>query len=173
MGREVRRVPSDWEHPKYTKDNAIRESWIGEYKPLYDQDYESAAEEWTVNFNMWQEGKHPSQPCEYCRYYWEYDSPPDEEAYRDRKWTEEDATHFQAYETVSEGTPVTPAFATREALVDYLITYGDFWDQKRGAGGWKREAAERFVDAEFAPSLMVMRSSEGTVIKEPRDGPLD
>lgn len=33
------------------------------------------------------------------------------------------------YETVSEGTPVTPIFKTAEELVDHLATVGQDWDQ--------------------------------------------
>ena len=69
------------------------------------------------------------------------------------------------YETVSEGTPVTPPFATKEELVEYLIEHGDFWDQKRRKEGntimpcdpWTREQAETFVnDTEWAPSGMII-----------------
>jgi hypothetical protein len=77
-------------------------------------------------------------------------------------------TWFQVYETVSEGTPVTPPFATKEELVDYLVANGDFWDQHRGDGGWSRENAEAFVGAGFAMSLVV-NTATGT-IKAPRDG---
>ena len=173
MGREVRRVPGDWEHPRYTKDDSPYRDRIGEHRPLYDDDYESVSEKWMADFNLWRAGEHPSQPCGYCKYFWEYDSPPDEESYRSRKWTEDEATHFQAYETVSEGTPVSPAFASKKELVDYLVANGDFWDQRRGTGGWSRKAAEQFVENESAPSLMVMQTPEGAVIREPRDGPLD
>lgn len=55
--------------------------------------------------------------------------PPEREYYR--SWKDEDATWFQVWETVSEGTPVTPPFATKEELIDYLVANGDFWDQKR------------------------------------------
>lgn len=40
-------------------------------------------------------------------------------------WKPEDATWLQVWETVSEGTPVTPPFATRQELVDYLVQHGD------------------------------------------------
>jgi hypothetical protein len=35
---------------------------------------------------------------------------------------DKEATWFQAWETVTEGTPVTPPFATTDELVDYLAT---------------------------------------------------
>ena len=72
---------------------------------------------------------------------------------------------WQVWETVSEGSPITPVFPTKEGLIDHLIEHGDLWDQKRGAGGWKRENAESFVDAEWAPSLI---GSPGQ-LRAPRD----
>src|SRR5271156_6251442 len=107
MGREIRKVPKDWQHPRWTADNTIRSNLIGKFQPLFDGDYDTVAQEWIANFALWQAGKHPHQE-DY--YFWEYDSPPDRESYRERKWTEAEATHFVVYETVSEGTPVTPAF---------------------------------------------------------------
>jgi hypothetical protein len=63
---------------------------------------------------------------------------------------------WQVWETVSEGSPITPVMSTREALIDYLVQNGDLWDQKGHEGGWKRDAAERFVAAEWAPSGMTV-----------------
>ena len=73
-------------------------------------------------------------------------------------------TWWQVYETVSEGTPVTPPFETREELVEYLVANGDFWDQKRRTEGrssmpcepWPRKQAESFVfGSGWSPSLVV------------------
>lgn len=44
------------------------------------------------------------------------------------------------YETVSEGTPITPVFETKEGLVDHLATVGTWWGEP-----WRREAAETLV----------------------------
>lgn len=80
-----------------------------------------------------------------------------------------DATWFQMYETVSEGTPVSPPFPSLDALEDYLVNHGDFWDQRRGSGGWRREAAKSFCADGFACSMIVQITNKGTVILEPRD----
>lgn len=170
MGREIRRVPPNWEHPKYTADNALRPESIGEYRPLFDNDYETAAEEWIRNLDLWRHGSHPDQPCPHSRYFWEWENPPDEDMYRARRWLAEEAAHYQVYETVSEGTPVTPAFATKEALINYLVEKGDTWGQGRTLGGWTREVAETFVRVEFAPSLIMVRSAKGMKLYQPRDG---
>lgn len=110
-------------------------------------------------------GKHPDQ-ADYP--YWEYEgAPPDPEYYRPI-FAEGEATWYQVYETVSEGTPVTPPFATKQELIDYLVEYGDFWDQHRGEGGWPREAAKRFAEEEWAVSMMA-KIVDGTVkVKRPR-----
>lgn len=74
---------------------------------------------------------------------------------------------WQVWETVSEGSPVTPVFQSAEALVDYLVEHGD--DPKR-VSGWKRENAEKFVNAGWAPSLIVIKDKDGGRIITPRDG---
>lgn len=154
MGREIRRVPPNWEQPKNER---------GHLQPMFDQTFSAAAEEWKARL-----AKHvPSEND--GREYWEWDgNPPDREYYR--PWEDEDATWFQVWETVSEGTPVTPPFATKIELVDYLVANGDAWDQSRGNGGWGRKAAERFVNAGWAPSMVVFNSGTDVTIKTPRDG---
>jgi hypothetical protein len=162
MGREIRRVPADWRHPMEVRNG--REG----YRPLFDQDYQSAALEWIANFDAWRSGTHENcaKHAKDYPFYWEWNGgPPDKESYRDRAWTEEEATHFQIYETVSEGTPVSPVFATKEEMIEYLVQHGDFWDKQRGNGGWSREAATAFVNAGSACSMMVNNG----VISEPRD----
>jgi hypothetical protein len=172
MGREIRRVVPGWEHPTMPCPHS---PWLGGcdhakrnggrcYHPQYDNDYSTACEEWYAGINDF-------KPTEYARWYHEdAGSPPEEEYYRSEKWTPEQATYYQIYETVSEGTPVTPPFATKAELVDYLVAHGDFWDQLRGKSGWSRGAAERFVESEWAPSMVATVNATGAEIKEPRDG---
>lgn len=150
MGREIRRVPADWEHPRYTADNCTDRRQIGQYMPLYDNDYESAAREWIAGFDEHRAGKGNEWAVRECAYYWEYCKPPTAERYRTRKWAPEEATYYQMYQTVNEGTPMTPPMPTLEALVDYLVNVGDEWD-----GKWTRAAAERFAKDQWAPSLMI------------------
>lgn len=166
MGREIRRVPPNWEHPRYTADDARDRRNIGEYKSLYDEDYETAAQEWLKNFDLWRAGAHPSQSGKYAsdsKYYWEWDTPPNEEYYRPKFTTE--PTWYQAYETVSEGSPVTPPFATQAELIDYLVNVGEMagtqYQRKLS-----RPAAEKFVSGGWAPSMIVERGPSGVTIKE-------
>jgi hypothetical protein len=113
-------------------------------------------------FDLWRAGKHESQPSKWSRYFWEHDSPPNEECHRTRKWTDAEATHYQVYETVSEGTPITPPMPSKEALAEWLSTNKDFW----GKGPLTRSQAEAFVKDEYAPSLMVSNGPGGFKIAE-------
>lgn len=157
MGREVRQVPPNWDHPRDAR---------GEYKSMYNQTFEQAAAEWKAGFSVWEAG---DRPAEYAAdEYWEYagDPPSDREDYR--PWSDEEATWFQLWETVSEGSPVSPPFATKEDLANYLAKNGDFWDQHRGAGGWGHRRAAAFMEDEWAPSMMV----SGGQMYESKDIPL-
>jgi hypothetical protein len=55
--------------------------------------------------------------------------PPDPAYYR--PWKDDEATWYQVWETESEGTPISPPFATREELVEYLVNNGGFSQVKR------------------------------------------
>ena len=156
MGREIRLVPPNWEHPSDDRGNPIR---------IHDTTFEEAAAEWKAGFVAWEAGTHwdfehanRNEPCE----FWEWDGdPPSREHYRPA-FTEE-PTWYQMYETVSEGTPVTPPFATKEELIDYLCTYGDYGYQHHEFGSIpSRKAATAFVEAGSAVT-MVSYDSDGVV----------
>lgn len=55
---------------------------------------------------------------------------------------------YQLWETVSEGSPISPVFPTRELFIEWLITDGG------RDGRLSRAAAEKFVEAEWAPSMV-------------------
>lgn len=146
MGREIRRVPPGWEHPRDD---------TGRYKPLHDELYKVAAEDWMLEVISWADGSHPDlqkDPELGARYFfWDWHGgPPDEEYYRP-DFTEK-PTHFQVYETVSEGTPTSPVFATTDEIVAWLV-----------GEGHSRAAAEGFVKAKWCPS-MVMGPRIGVVM---------
>lgn len=150
MGREVRMVPPNWDHPMVNRPNGE----IG-YQPMLSSRFEDAVAEWKAEFAKWEAGERP-EGYGYLE-FWEYwGMPPDRRKYR--PWANEEATWYQVWETVSEGTPVTPPFATREELIVYLVANGDFWDQLRrkersrgipqimSCEPWSRETAENFVN---------------------------
>lgn len=153
MGREIRKVPANWNHPKYTEHDAPHPSRIGNYRGLLEN-YQRALDDFAKSIQE----KGLSEAIE-----WHCGGPLKDD-YVD--FEGQTADWFQVYETVSKGTPVTPPFATEDELVDYLATYGDFWDQSRGDGPWRRENAERFVKGHgFAPSLII----ENSEVKGPKD----
>lgn len=167
MGREIRQVPSNWQHP-------MSEEYPDRKQPMYDQSYDEARAEWVEGLRAWNAGEdkrreeYKNDDGSYMDYWIWYGQPPEREYYR--PWKDDEATWFQLWETVSEGTPVTPPFATKQELADYLAANGDEWDQKRcldphscrlfgltlGKPGWGKEKAERFVfGSGWAPSMVV------------------
>ncbi len=125
MGRELRRVPPNWEHPKWTKDETNDTRLIGTDRPCIDDDFETNSKEWRTNALLWFSGKHPDQEDDIQ--FWEWEYPPERKFYRPA--FKEEPTWYQLYETVSEGSPVSPPFATIEELATYLTENGDFWYQ--------------------------------------------
>lgn len=125
MGREIRMVPKDWEHPKNEN---------GSYIPLYDGSFKDCDEEWMAEWEKWKEGL--------CRSYraeerWEpideankkmlfsdYSGRrPNQEDYMP-EWKDEEKTHLQMYETCSEGSPISPVMETPEELARWLADTG-------------------------------------------------
>jgi hypothetical protein len=161
MGRELRMVPPNWSHPIVTRRNG-REG----YQPMHKGSFDEASAEWKSEFLKWESGERP----DYCTgdsramEYWEWAGGPPKDREFYCPWKPEDATWFQVWETVSEGTPVTPPFATKQELIEYLVENGDFWDQSRRKQGnsvmscepWSRRAAENFVNGPgYAPSFVL------------------
>lgn len=161
MGREIRRVPADWEHPTAKRTWQNRESRL---QPLFDQPFVVAAREWMDAAIAWDNGTDPD--CAEHKathpFYWQWSGNTPNPAYYRPDWPEASRTHYQVYETVSEGTPVTPHFATEAELVDYLVEHGDESDQKRmtegrqWSAGWDRKIAESFVKRAWAPSMIII-----------------
>lgn len=138
MGREIRRVPLGWEHPRDER---------GNYVPMFDEDFESVANEWVVNFRLWENGTHKDlikypEYKETYPYYWQYDSPPTEEEYRPKFETE--PICYQVYEDVSEGTPVSPVFKTQSDMKNWLIKQGH-----------SEKAATDFIELGFCFSMVI------------------
>lgn len=161
-------VAPNWEHPQKEKYNYRFQINEMVYQPMFDRSFSDAIDEWMAEYALWKQGNHPDQlsgAAKECNDFTEWHGNPPQSQYYRPNWKPEEMTWFQVYETVSEGTPVTPPFATREELVEYLVENGDFWDQKRRKEGctvmdcrpWAREAAERFVfGTGWAPSFVVV-----------------
>lgn len=126
MGREVRRVPANWQHPK--------DELTGRYKPLYPREfYEARAQEFMEKVNA--EGLQAA--IDWCG------QPPNAEDYMPN-WPDSERTHLMMYEDTSEGTPISPAFATPEELARWLADTGAsaFGGQTASYEGWLRVAQD-------------------------------
>lgn len=164
MGREIRKVKKDWKHNE--KDAG------GGCQPKFDTSLEEAQAEWdeekrrfdAIGPNIKTYGMEPENPVEfegksYSTYpdseeksYAEWNGErPDDPAYYRPKWSDEERTHFQVYETVTEGTPVTPSFPSLDQLEDYLVNVGADWD-----GPVSREIAKAFCKMGHVPSMAIV-----------------
>ncbi len=118
LGKEIRRVPPNWEHPT---------NKLGHFIPMFDETYEAALAEWTANKKLWDQGKHPNQEEfkeETAQHtYEEWAGPAPNREYH-RPEFQEEPTWYQVYENITEGTPQTPPFATTEELEEYLVEEG-------------------------------------------------
>lgn len=127
MGREVRRVPADWQHPKDER---------GEYVPLFDG-YTERVERWDREAAKWNEGlvynwgherrgelEWKPRPETDCATFEEWDGrrPCAKDYMPD--WPADQRTHLQMYETCTEGTPISPVCATPEDLARWLADTG-------------------------------------------------
>lgn len=120
MGRQLRRVPKGWQHPKDKH---------GNYHPFHALYYGDAVEAWIQEHQLWLIGQHPDQlqfPSAKKYKFFEMwtDKIPSCYAFNFEKWTPEIATSFQMYETVSEGTPVSPVLNSIDELRVWLLANG-------------------------------------------------
>ena len=126
MGREVRMVPPTWAHPKHD----------GRFVPMHDGKGGGAiinVAEWDEEYAAWQAGKvkdygpekwRDKAPDELGLRYTDWAGPrPSPDDYMP-DWPAEQRTHWMMYESTSEGTPISPAFATPEELARWLADTG-------------------------------------------------
>ena len=154
MGREIRRVPANWQHP--TEMNPYR----GEvFKPLLGDSFAKRASEWDEGAASWARGERPeyfdaAQHGDISYEDWTGERP--DPSYYVPYDVEGDLPWWQVYETVSEGTPVTPAFATADALIEHLVSVGEVYDNGERGGAWPRDRAEAFVRNErWFPTMVI------------------
>lgn len=115
MGREVRMVPATWQHPR---DRRRR------YVPLLGRSYAEEIAAWRKAHDLFAEGKDDTgrplpESAKGCSFEDWHGSEPRERDYMP-DWPAEARTHFQMYENTSEGTPISPVFATPEDLARWL-----------------------------------------------------
>lgn len=144
MGRELRRVPENWEHPKDEN---------GRYIPMFNIYYGDVLKEWLEGNEKWENGTHPDLACnpelkEEYPFYAMWDSFPDPKHFQIKKYSEEELTHIQLYENTSQGTPKSPIFPKED--LDKLCEYAAenctvFGYRKTTKEEWKRMLSEGFV----------------------------
>jgi len=127
MGREVRRVPRNWQHPRDEEGGFIP---MSEYFPYNAEEIEEG-----------------------LRDGWLEDDPPNYGCPVMPEWSEDERTHFQMYETVTEGTPISPVMETLEDLARWLA------DNKANASAGQTATYEQWltmIKAGWAPSFMLV-----------------
>jgi len=165
MSREVRRVPADWQHPKSG----------GFYKPLNPGEwFEQAVADWDEGNAKWSDGLREGYPEP-----WVPRDPSDGETYVEYagerptadeympNWSDLERTHWMMYESTSEGTPISPAFATPQelcrwlvdnkasAFADHAASYDAWWAVCQ-EGSTPGSAVLNVTTGEWTPSAEVM-----------------
>lgn len=143
MGREVRRVPASWEHPKNEN---------GHYIPQFDRSFAKAAEEWDREKAGWDAGERPDYIGNFTGSFEEWTGErPDPERYMP-DWPDSERTHYQMYEDTSEGTPISPVMDGPEALARWLVdnNASAFGNQTADYESWLR-----VCNGGFAPGLVI------------------
>lgn len=145
MGRTIRKVPANWEHPKKRD---------GSWQPMRDQFYGDQLNEWLENNRKWEDGTHEdlinkiTTKDEYPFYALWSSNAPDPHYYQHRKYSESELTHIQLYEDTSEGTPISPVF--RADQFDELCQYAadnctTFRSSKTTKENWEKMLSDGLV----------------------------
>lgn len=130
MGREVRRVPRDWKHPQTA---------AGGYIPLLDN-FNERVQEWDIGKKMWDDGyvhdyskgldgdywklRNSTRQSDDTATFEEWDGERPVKGEYMPAWPKESRTHYQMYETCTEGTPISPVFEDPEKLARWLADNG-------------------------------------------------
>ena len=155
MGREVRMVPKDWEHP-------VDED--GRFIPLFNgEEYQDDLTRWNLHNDKWNDGLRddyaggwrPRDGSEGCDNYseWDGDKPAADEYMP--IFSSDEATCLMMYETCSEGTPISPAFESPEELAKWLAesNASAFGNMTASYGQWLE-----MINAKWAPSMVLCGS---------------
>jgi len=137
MGREIRLVPKNWEHPKNDRGHI----------PLYGYSYSVQVKEWDAGKEQWDRGFYKSyngwneinEGVKSSSFEeWTGERPLKEDYMPD--WSKDEMTHYQMYETVTEGTPISPVMGTLESLAHWLT------DNKANAGAGGTASYESWLE---------------------------
>jgi hypothetical protein len=152
MGREVRRVPADWKHP--LRDNGTYSDGSPHYQPKISRSYAQALAEWEEGKAAWERGEFPAYASEESKLLtyeeWEGEAPdPD---YYMPEFPYGSCTHYQMYETCTEGSPISPVMDSPESLARWLADNGA---SSFGSATSTYEQWLRVCGGGFAPSAFV------------------
>jgi len=148
MGREIRRVPANWKHPKGVggrEFQPLSDNYL-EHLKYFKEDVEDFIKHMTdviekgetiIYDNVF---KTPQEVYDYLNEDNQM-CPTNVNGYMPSgKW-------YQLFETVSEGTPLSPPFETKEELIEWLTNNVDYWGNK-----WSSAGAKDIVESGFALS---------------------
>ncbi len=127
MGYKLRKVPANWKHPK---------NETGSYIPLFGGSYSEYSKYFDTCKEMWDKGFDLSLDIIDGKHIrkWIPKDKDNTDSFEDwcdgekrmpvdymPDWAEAERTHFQMYENVTEGTPVSPVFEKAEELAYWLV----------------------------------------------------
>jgi hypothetical protein len=159
MSREVRMVPASWEHPKNEQ---------GHHIPLFDGSFSKRAAEWDEGASRWDKGfvqdyttdgwkpKDASHTDIASFADWDGERPDEKDYMPD--WSDTERTHYQMYESVTEGTPISPVMESPEALARWLA------DNKASAGPYATATYDQWlamIEAGSSVGSFVMNRGTG------------
>jgi len=120
MGREIRKVAANWQHPKNEK---------GNYIPLLDDKFSEILAKWEEQNAQWEKGfrsdwnggwiRKEADELNMTFAEWDVEKPVMENYMPE--WKDEELTHIQLYENVTEGTPISKVYKANE--LDKLCKY--------------------------------------------------
>lgn len=117
MSREVRRVPADWKHPRESGRSNM-------HRPLFEGPWEARAEQWDKDAALFARGLDsqgdPLPVDMKATTFAEWDGDRPEQRDYMPTWTDAEKTHWQMYETTTEGTPISPVCDSPENLARWL-----------------------------------------------------
>lgn len=147
MGRQLRKVAANWQHPKDKS---------GNYIPLLDGKFSERLAKWEEENAQWEKGFRddwsggwkPKEADELNLTFAEWSGEkPVKEDYMP-EWKDEELTHIQLYENTTEGTPISPVYLASEIekLCEYAAencsTFADF---KATKDEWRSMLDKDFV----------------------------
>lgn len=134
MGREIRKVPADWKHPFHNGETWTKWPQLDPhhkrhegFHPMYEAEkpYLDLLREYVAECEKWERGERPNTDlAKDCAHYWDYGGGPPDPKFYMPFWPAEQRTHYQMYEDTSEGTPISPVFATPEEVARWCVDNG-------------------------------------------------